>query len=973
MGDGGSGHGRQFGGKRGLAIRIEGGMVGSGIGFGMRRIGRYGAVMCAALIAVAIGPATAQAEPPTVTIATPSSGSFIDESPTISGTTTDTTDLVTLVVSREGSVVREESTLPESGVWTLHPTLPDGTYSAVARQTELATLEEGFSAETTFTLDTAAPNLTLKSVSSPTSDSTPSFGGNAGEGTGEASPDGPVRVEVLSGETAVVTEEVGVSSGTWALTVASALPDGPYTVKVTQQDQAGNKTERSASFVIDTTAPQVSLVALESVIGDATPSFHGGAGTATGDASTVKLTIFAGTAASGTVVQHLETSRSGASWSASASKSLADGTYTAIAEQADSVGNPGKSLASTFTIDTVKPGLSLNSVSSPTSDSTPSFGGNGGEGTGEASPDGLVRVEVLSGETPVAIEEVGVSSGAWSYTVPSALADGGYTVKVTQQDQAGNKTERSASFVIDTTAPQVSLVALPSVVGTTTPTFEGTSGTAPGDAGTVKLTIFAGTAAEGTVVGHFEPSGSSGSWSATAKALADGTYTAIVEQLDSAGNKDLSLPSTFTIKTKGPAVSLDPLAPYTNNPLPSFSGGLGTAQHDVSAVTVEIHNGTDTLGKAVETVQATPGATSWTAVATTPLADGQYTAIAKQRDEANNVGGSIARTFTVDTQAPQPTLSAPGESTGLETVSGSAGTATGDRRQVTAELFSGGSAEGAAIEMITVLDNADGTWSATFAGLAGGQYTVVARQSDEAGNTGSSAAQSFTVNAPQPPAGPSAPVASFTWVPQTPTVGQSVSLVSKSTDASSAITGYGWDVTGSGPFAPGGPLATVTFSTPGAHTVRLQVIDANGLSSTVAETIQVVPQALILMQPFPIVRIAGAETSGGARIKLLTVQAPTGAKVAVSCKGRGCKTKSETRLATASSKSKGKSRAGAITLAFPRFQRTLGAGAVLQIRVTKSGQIGKFTSFKIRRRKLPVRVDACLRPPSTAPSTCPSQ
>jgi len=46
---------------------------------------------------------------------------------------------------------------------------------------------------------------------------------------------------------------------------------------------------------------------------------------------------------------------------------------------------------------------------------------------------------------------------------------------------------------------------------------------------------------------------------------------------------------------------------------------------------------------------------------------------------------------------------------------------------------------------------------------------------------------------------------------------------------------------------------------------------------------------------------------------------------------------------------------------------------VLQIRVTKSGEIGKYTSFTIRRKKLPVRVDACLRPPSLSPSLCLSQ
>ncbi|HEY1450399.1 MAG TPA: hypothetical protein VGF47_05550, partial [Solirubrobacteraceae bacterium] len=169
----------------------------------------------------------------------------------------------------------------------------------------------------------------------------------------------------------------------------------------------------------------------------------------------------------------------------------------------------------------------------------------------------------------------------------------------------------------------------------------------------------------------------------------------------------------------------------------------------------------------------------------------------------------------------------------------------------------------------------------------------------------------------------------------------------------------------------GGPVATATFTTAGAHTVRLLVSDANGLSNEVAETVNVGAQALRLMQPFPIVRIAGSETSFGARVKLLTVQAPTAATVTVSCKGHGCKTKSESRIATASRKTR--SVAGSIMLTFPRFERALQVGAVLQIRVSKNGEIGKFTSFTIRRRKLPLRVDACVRPPSTGPSSCPSQ
>ena len=75
-------------------------------------------------------------------------------------------------------------------------------------------------------------------------------------------------------------------------------------------------------------------------------------------------------------------------------------------------------------------------------------------------------------------------------------------------------------------------------------------------------------------------------------------------------------------------------------------------------------------------------------------------------------------------------------------------------------------------------------------------------------------------------------------------------------------------------------------------TVRLQVSDANGLSGTVAETVHVASQALVLMQPFPIVRIAGSETFSGVDLRLLTAEAPAGSRITVTCKGRACPAKS---------------------------------------------------------------------------------
>jgi hypothetical protein len=940
-------------------------MVGSGIG--MRRIGRYGTATGAVLVTLALSVGVAHAEPPTVTIATPSPGTVTSESSTtFAGSTNDPFDSVTVVVyegsGTGGTRVREETVSPSDGSWEVQAstTLPDGVYTAVAQQ---GTIEVGFSAEVTFTVDTVAPALALNAIPPVIASATPSFGGAGGQEAG----DGPVHVFVDDSPVG----DASASGGGWTLTSAS-LSDGTHTVRAEQSDQAGNvsKTE-TASFRVDTTAPAPTVTGPKAgeKLKTSLVEFHGGAGSATGDGAEVTVEIFKGESpVAANFEQGFAVTRSGSSWSAQ--KSLPDGTHTVRVAQSDSAGNAGASTAVSFTVDTVAPALTLNPIPSVIATATPTIGGSGGQGD--------LPVHVFVDGSPAG--EASVIGGSWTLT-SAHLSDGTHTVRAEQSDQAGNVGKTgTASFRVDTTgpAPTVTGPKAGETLKSSLVEFHGGAGSATGDGAEVTVEIFKG---ESTAPANFEQSftvtRSGSSWSSGSKGprLSNGTYTVRVTQTDSVGHTGASPPPpvTFEVASPAPSVTLHELPRFIGDATPSFTGSADISADAKPEVTLKIWRGTSASGSMVESASAAAKGAAWSLGPVGALVDGTYTAQAEQPSVANPAGVSETTTFTVDTLAPQPTLSAPAESTGLETVSGTAGTASGDLPQVTAELFVGDTTEGGPIETITVLDNqSTGAWTATFAGLAAGRYTVIARQSDEAGNTGSSAPQTFTVSAPPAaptPAAPTPPVASFTWLPATPTVGQSVSFVSKSTDVSSPITAFGWDMAGNGPFAPGGALMTATFATAGAHTVRLQVSDALGQSSTVAETVNVAPRTLTLMQPFPIVRIAGAETAGGARIKLLSVQAPPTAKVAVTCKGRGCRTKTETRVVTASSKR----RAGAITLAFPRFQRALGAGAVLRISITKNGQIGKFTSFTIRRRKLPVRVDACLRPPSTRPSPCPSQ
>jgi PKD repeat protein len=405
----------------------------------------------------------------------------------------------------------------------------------------------------------------------------------------------------------------------------------------------------------------------------------------------------------------------------------------------------------------------------------------------------------------------------------------------------------------------------------------------------------------------------------------------------------------------------------TNNPTPSFSGS--TQQEGTGKVTLFIFraplvNGEESEQEPFELLP--PWAESWEITAK-PLVDGTYTALAIEPGAPTTSPGV---TFTIDTKPPLVTLTSPanGSSTtsGSVEVGGAAGTAKGDVPSVTLKLFAGGTPAAQAQLEAVALQAPNGRWSTTLGGLGPGTYTVRAEQSDEAGNTGVSQQTTFTITSTPPP---SPPVAAFSWVPSAPNAGENVSFVSSSTDLTSPITTFAWSLESNSPFFAGRPLFTASFANPGNHVVRLRVTDALGLSNVATETVPVRAPEFTVMEPFPIVRIAGSETSNGAKISLLTVQAPVGARVSVSCRGKGCKPRSESRMALAGAR---RHNAGVVVLAFRPFERSLPAGVVLKIQVSKPGEIGKYTSFAIRRNKLPVRNDACLWPTNSKPIPCPT-
>ena len=236
-------------------------------------------------------------------------------------------------------------------------------------------------------------------------------------------------------------------------------------------------------------------------VGSASPSITGTGASAGGN---VTVAIYPGIYANGNPVATLNAANSGGSWSVTPSQPLADGTYTAAAQQTAG-GLTGHSVPMTFTVDSRVAAVTL---SSPTGGSTvkvakPTFSGAAGTATGDSS---TVTVKVYAGAdttgTLAQTLSATASSGAWSVTSPSDLPPGTYTAIASQASSNGNTGSSAAvTFTVDTSGPVVAVTAPVggASLGTATPQVAGT-GSGAVDASTVRVSVYAGGTATGSPV-----------------------------------------------------------------------------------------------------------------------------------------------------------------------------------------------------------------------------------------------------------------------------------------------------------------------------------------------------------------------------------------------------------------------------------------------------------------------------------------
>jgi PKD repeat protein len=270
----------------------------------------------------------------------------------------------------------------------------------------------------------------------------------------------------------------------------------------------------------------------------------------------------------------------------------------------------------------------------------------------------------------------------------------------------------------------------------------------------------------------------------------------------------------------------------------------------------------------------------------------------------------------------------------------------------------------------------------------GGTHLVRLSARDASGLT-AEAVRHVVVNAP--------PTVAFAATPSSPVVGETVTLVSHSSDAEGALAGQVWDLDGDGDFDDAsGSTVTGMFTSAGQHLVSLRVTDVDGAGAVLSRAITVRPSEWLspiggnggslltpngggsgpapapqgpvaktqgpfirLLTPFPIVRLAGRVTQLGTHIQILGVRAPAGSRAKVMCRGPRCPSGSLRKAL------RGKA------VRFRAMERFLTAGSVVEVLIRRGDQIGKYTRFQIRRRRPPKRTDGCLLPGTSKAVTCP--
>jgi hypothetical protein len=205
-----------------------------------------------------------------------------------------------------------------------------------------------------------------------------------------------------------------------------------------------------------------------------------------------------------------------------------------------------------------------------------------------------------------------------------------------------------------------------------------------------------------------------------------------------------------------PTVTLDRPTPRARirGAQPVFAGQASSDFGDSPHVTVKVFKGSSARGTPVERVTATQSGGGYSAPASPPLANGTYTALATQDDQAGDSSSSAPVTFTVHNVAPHVVLLAPGSKPLLSptpTLRGRAGTARGDSDSVSVGIWPGRVPKGSPFRYLVAKRGGDGSFSVRVTPpLPNGLYSAMAAQLGAGEVTGVSQPVTFRIQVAPP-------------------------------------------------------------------------------------------------------------------------------------------------------------------------------------------------------------------------------
>jgi len=474
--------------------------------------------------------------------------------------------------------------------------------------------------------------------------------------------------------------EYSVDGGkTWSATFSAA--EGSNTVSVRQTDPAGNVSPASAalSFTKDSTAPGAPVLSLTSD---------------TGSSPSDQLTQLGAISATGidTGARVEYSVDGGKTWTSTFTAT--EGANHVQARQSDVAGNVSAvSAALNFTLDSAAPAALSIALR---------------QDTGTSASDGITSQGMIS----VGVAEANALTqysvdGGLTWSANFVAKEGLNKVSVRQTDAAGNaSTANTLTFTLDTQAPTKPSVA---IVGDALVNRAEQSAL-----GYTVTGLEAGASATVTFTDSLGVSVSSSTGTADLSKLNDGAVTVTIVARDVAGNQ-----TTGT----GQTVTLDGIATPTIQ-LSNDTFGAGTTGTTSDKVTRDAALNLSATPADISTRTFAVDGASASGTYTAPTTSGPHTVTVTDTDKSGNVA-SATLSFTLDKSAPTaPTL-------GLSQDTGSSGN---DLVTQHAAISTTGAEAGALVEY-----SKDGgsTWLTALT-PAEGNNSVLARQTDVAGNVSAS-------------------------------------------------------------------------------------------------------------------------------------------------------------------------------------------------------------------------------------------